>query len=288
MSLDSRAGEGLEVDQGGLERRRPLHRGTSGSNPLCSSGESSTNLRALRKKEPRGSGAEEFFAARETNGSKGATRYLISVSAPSASARYGTTAALVSHAAALPAAVQQQPKRGPHPCLSTGQFVCSLAIAATPLSDRSSPERLSIPLHPIASRLLPVPALRVSLSFSSYGLRSRVQASRGNALLDSGPKTSRIGPKLWPWSTACWLMVVRLGRGPSMSIPRTLARFLSWSPALVTRHRHKTLDRRQTLLQPRQVLRRQPPPAAFDHARTALDDAKAHHVDRTSIAPLAD
>jgi hypothetical protein len=68
-------------------------------------------IRALRKKEPRGSGAEEFFAARETNGSKGATRYLISVSAPSASARYGTTAALVSHAAALPAAVQQQPKR---------------------------------------------------------------------------------------------------------------------------------------------------------------------------------
>jgi hypothetical protein len=46
----------------------------------------------------------------------------------------------------------------------------------------------------------------------------------------------------------------------------------------VTRHRQQTLDSRQTLLQPRQVLRRQPPPAAFDHARTALDDAKAHHV----------
>ena len=29
VSFDSRAGEGLEVDQGGLERRRPLHRGTS-------------------------------------------------------------------------------------------------------------------------------------------------------------------------------------------------------------------------------------------------------------------
>ncbi len=67
----------------------PAPRGTEGSNPSPSSGKSSTNLRALRKKEPRGSGAEEFFAARETNGSKGATRYLISVSAPSASARYG-------------------------------------------------------------------------------------------------------------------------------------------------------------------------------------------------------
>ena len=97
--------------EGRLPEGRSFHGGTGSSNPSSSSGESSTNLRALRKKEPRGSGAEEFFAARETNGSKGATRYLISVSAPSASARYGTTAALVSHAAALPAAVQQQPKR---------------------------------------------------------------------------------------------------------------------------------------------------------------------------------
>jgi hypothetical protein len=45
LILAQEKGWRLEVDQGGLERRRPLHRGTSGSDPLCSSGESATLLR---------------------------------------------------------------------------------------------------------------------------------------------------------------------------------------------------------------------------------------------------
>jgi hypothetical protein len=49
-------------------------------------------------------------------------------------------------------------------------------------------------------------------------------------------------------------------------------------PCARRRHRHQTLDSRQTLLQPHQVLRRQPPSATFDDARTALNYAKAHHV----------
>ena len=47
ISLDLAAEKGPEIDQRGLERRRPFSRGTGGSNPSSSSGESSANRLAL-------------------------------------------------------------------------------------------------------------------------------------------------------------------------------------------------------------------------------------------------
>src|SRR5467141_3118024 len=49
VSLDSRGGEGLQVDQGCLKRRHCFSRGTSSSNPPCSTGESCRNSAGCRE-----------------------------------------------------------------------------------------------------------------------------------------------------------------------------------------------------------------------------------------------